>query len=58
MTDIDNAKGDFIVSTQVLTASALAAFTLFMAAALFTVSPAQNTPAPAVASAQTAQVNG
>jgi len=46
------------VSTQVLTASALAVFTLFMAAALLTVSPAQNTPAPAVAAAQTAQANG
>ncbi len=58
MTGIDNPKGDFLMSTQVLTASALAAFTLFMAAALVTVAPAQSTSAPAVAAAQTAQANG
>jgi len=46
------------VSSQVVTASALAAFTLFMALALVTVSPSQNTVAPAVAAAQTAQANG
>ena len=58
MTSIDNRKGDFIVSSQVLTASALAAFTLFMVAALLTAAPAQNTPAPAVAAVQAAQANG
>jgi len=47
------------VSVQALSASALAAFTLFLVAALVTVGPAQNNaPAPAVAAAQTAQANG
>jgi hypothetical protein len=41
-----------------LTASVLAAFTLFMAAALLTVAPTQTQQAPAVATAQTAQANG
>ena len=58
MTGIERPKGDFIVSVQVLTASALAAFTLFMAAALVTVAPAQTAPSPTVAAAQTAQANG
>lgn len=58
MSGIDNHQGDFIVSVQVLTASALAALTLFMAGALVTVGSSSATPAPAVAAAQTAQANG
>lgn len=46
------------MSTQVLTASALAAFTLFMAAALVTAGSSQTTQPPAVAAAQAVQANG
>jgi len=47
------------MSFQVVTASALAAFTLFMAAALITVGAPQATAsAPAVAAAQAPQSNG
>ncbi len=48
------------MSTPIITVSALAAFTLFMAASLLTIAPAQatSTPAPAAAAAQTAQANG
>lgn len=47
------------MSTQVLTASALAALTLFMAASLLTLgSSSTAAPVPAVAAAQTAQTNG
>ena len=49
------------MSVQTVTASVLAAFTLFMVAALVTVGPSQNAPAAdvaAVAAAQTAQANG
>lgn len=47
------------MSTQVVTASVLAAFTLFMAVALLTAAPAQNSQTPAVAAAaQPAQANG
>lgn len=46
------------MSSQVLTASALAAFTLFMAAALVTVAPSQATQSQSVATVQMAQSNG
>ena len=46
------------MSTQVVTASALAAFTLFMAAVLLTAGSAPTAPTPAVASVQAAQTNG
>ncbi len=47
------------MSFQVVTASALAALTLFMAAALVTVGSSSATAqVPAVAAAQTAQANG
>jgi hypothetical protein len=46
------------MSVQVLTASALAALTLFMAAALVTAVPAQSQAPTTVAAAQTAQAHG
>ncbi len=46
------------MSTQVVTASFLAALTLFMAAALLTAGSAPATSTPAVASVQAAQANG
>ena len=48
------------MSVQVVTASALAALTLFMAASLLTIAPAQatTTSAPVAVAAQTAQANG
>ncbi len=47
------------MTTPIATVSALAALTLFMAAALLTVAPAQTAQPQAVAAAaQTAQTNG
>jgi len=48
------------MSTPIITVSALAALTLFMAASLLTIAPAQTTPtsAPVAATAQVAQANG
>ena len=47
------------MSTPIITVSALAALTLFMAASLLTIAPAQATATPApIAAAQTAQANG
>ncbi len=47
------------MSTPIITVSALAAFTLFMAASLLSIAPSQAAPTSApVAAAQTAQTNG
>jgi hypothetical protein len=46
------------MSSQALAASALAVFTLFMAAALVTAGAPQSAPTPAVATVQVAQANG